>query len=262
EVYKMTSSPKGYAVIFNYKKFDSSLKFPSEKFDERLGSDKDTASLVRLWKAYDFEVPEPYLDLSYDETKAAVNKLALKDYSQYDCLAIFLMSHGKEDFIYTSDGGELKINEIRKRFSNARCRSLAGKPKLFFIQACRGEKKDFGTIVQDGPKTPEEHQETPYKFDLSPHNKGASTAEMADFLLAYSTVGGHASFRNTADGSRFIRALVTTFALHSGSEDVLSMLTRVNREVNRQGDIGNKQVSQPETTLTKKLFLWPGLKFE
>ena len=79
-------------------------------------------------------------------------------------------------------------------------------------------------------------------------------------LLAFSSVSGHASFRNTANGSRFIRTLVEVFREYAGKEDLLSMLTIVNNEVSKLGDIGDKQIPEPLTTLRKKVYFWPGLK--
>ena len=78
-------------------------------------------------------------------------------------------------------------------------------------------------------------------------------------LMAYSTVSGYASFRNPRDGSRFVRCLVEVFREKAGHEDVLSMLTMVNNSISSMGEVDSKQVGQPTSTLTKKLFFWPGL---
>ena len=80
----------------------------------------------------------------------------------------------------------------------------------------------------------------------------------SDFLLAYSTVNHYVSYRNELDGSRFVRCLVEVFQEKAGHEDVLSMLIMVNDKLSKMGEIGKKQIGQPTTTLTKKLFLWPG----
>ena len=48
------------------------------------------------------------------------------------------------------------------------------------------------------------------------------------------------------------------FQEKAGHEDVLSMLIMVNDKLSKMGEIGKKQIGQPTTTLTKKLFLWPG----
>ena len=72
-------------------------------------------------------------------------------------------------------------------------------------------------------------------------------------------VNHYASYRHKVYGSRFVRCLVEVFREKAGHEDVLSMLIMVNDKLNKTGEIGKKQIGQPTTTLTKKLFLWPEL---
>lgn len=57
------------------------------------------------------------------------------DYSHYDCLLVVVMSHGENGKIYAHDLPETyDVKEVWTPFlPNA---SLAGKPKLFFIQVC------------------------------------------------------------------------------------------------------------------------------
>jgi hypothetical protein len=86
--------------------------------------------------------------------------------------------------------------------------------------------------------------------------------ECADILVAFSCFEGHASFRHTQDGSFFIQNLVDVFRRYASHEDVLSMLTIVNKRVSEKGQLGAKQVPQSQFTLTKKLFFWPGIDFD
>ena len=53
---------------------------------------------------------------------------------------VVLMSHGADDFIYGSDIEKVHIPSIVDKFKPNKCPALQGKPKLFFIQACRGRK--------------------------------------------------------------------------------------------------------------------------
>ncbi|KAK3735750.1 hypothetical protein QZH41_000626 [Actinostola sp. cb2023] len=156
----------------------------------------------------------------------------------------------------------MEVSDVRKRFDNAHCESLCGKPKLFFIQACRGKSTDFGRTVSDAPSENNENENAESQADRPTFNlkrkthKGPSTSENADILLAYSSVEGYTSYHNTGSGSRFIRSLVQIFQDYAGIEDVQGMLTRVINKVNSDGEIGSKQ----ETTLTKKVFFWPGMR--
>jgi len=51
-----------------------------------------------------------------------------------------------------SDGDILPIKTARDKFSN--CETLRGKPKLFFIKACRGKKEDKGVPVMRDDASP------------------------------------------------------------------------------------------------------------
>jgi len=97
------------------------------------------------------------------------------------------MSHGEEGSIYGVDKS-IDLDQIINPFKLNK--TLAGKPKLFFIQACRGNK--FMEGVDSNPF------ETQYVNKLPME---------ADFLFAYSTVSGYFSWRNSTNGSWFIQSL-------------------------------------------------------
>ncbi|KAH9376435.1 hypothetical protein HPB48_022606 [Haemaphysalis longicornis] len=62
-----------------------------------------------------------------------------KSHKDADCLVIILMSHGTEGVIEGTDGEELNLyQDVYQLFNNENCSALQGKPKLFFVQACRG----------------------------------------------------------------------------------------------------------------------------
>ena len=50
-------------------------------------------------------------------------------------------------------------------------------------------------------------------------------------MIAYSTIPGCVSWRNLRKGSVFISRLVTIFKSYAATEDVQTMLTRVNNDV-------------------------------
>lgn len=57
-----------------------------------------------------------------------------EDHSNSASFACVLLSHGgKEGLIFGTDGSE-RFEELTKYFKGDRCKSLVGKPKLFFIQ--------------------------------------------------------------------------------------------------------------------------------
>ena len=59
--------------------------------------------------------------------------VANEDHSQNDCFVCLVLSYGEEGYIYAKDG-KISINELMDPIKGNNCPSLAGKPKLFFIQ--------------------------------------------------------------------------------------------------------------------------------
>lgn len=90
-----------------------------------------------------------------------------------------VLSHGEQGIIYAKDGAYKPEDNLWGRFTGDKCVSLAGKPKLFFIQACQGDRLDTGvhlrTQVDGGGAS----------FKIPNH---------ADFLIAYSTIPGKNNF--------------------------------------------------------------------
>lgn len=266
-VYPMRSKPRGIALIINNEVFKHSTESTKreqeqEKLDVRHGSAEDVKALEKLFEALDFKV-KAERNKGRDEIFKILEDAAFADHSDYDCFVLWLMSHGQDGQFYGADGQTIPIETVRDLFT--KCTTLKGKPKIVFIQACRGTQKGQG-VVADAPKSPTEQGQEPTANDNEDHsdigfnfNLSKVIAEHADILIANSTISGYASFRNPRQGSRFVRCVVDVFQEFAGHEDVLSMLTMVNQRVSEMGEYGTKQVSEPSSTLTKKLFFWPGL---
>ena len=63
--------------------------------------------------------------------------------SRFECddycsAVVVLMSHGNTGVIKGIDETSVQLRNIYSMFEGHRCPALLGKPKLFFIQACRG----------------------------------------------------------------------------------------------------------------------------
>lgn len=126
-----------------------------------------------------------------------------------DCFVCCVLSHGEKGGVCGSDGGVVSVDEIREPFTGLYCRSLAGKPKLFFIQACRGGKNQLRVKVQaDAPEDEESEMEVDGDdFDIT-------IPADTDFLIARSTTDGHLSYRKPEEGSWFIQSLCRNLEKH------------------------------------------------
>lgn len=67
----------------------------------------------------------------------------LKSFHSYSCLMVFILTHGSNDGVLKGrDLNEIPVEKLSEIFNSERCKDLAGKPKIFFIQACRGANLD------------------------------------------------------------------------------------------------------------------------
>ncbi len=69
-----------------------------------------------------------------------------QSHSSYDSFVCVILSHGSDGVIYASDG-IIPVDKFIGYFRADRCASLVGKPKMFFIQACRGSHFDKGVAM-------------------------------------------------------------------------------------------------------------------
>ena len=251
DVYNMTSSPRGEALIINNKTFLNHSK-------DRQGSEHDVLEVHKLFQDLGFKVTTKE-NLTKNEFLGELDAMACEDHSRYDCFVLWLMSHGDEDFVYGTDDEKIYLDTVRELFSNSSCSSLDGKPKVFFTQACRGDGEEF--VESDGPQSARAPQKT---LPLSERAKPANqlSHSRAHFLEAYSTVDGFYSYRNEKRGSYFVQCVVEVFRERVAHDDIDTMLIEVNRRLSQmQGRVlrgeGVKQVKltcEFINRLTKKLY--------
>lgn len=103
------------------------------------------------------------------------------DHKDNDCLLIAILSHGELGFLHSKDT-HYKLESITSYFSADRCPSLAGKPKLFFIQACQGDNLDGGAVMRREATETDSNGYQSMSYTIPVH---------ADFLIAYSTIPGN-----------------------------------------------------------------------
>jgi len=210
--YNMEHPRRGKAVIFNHRDFH-----PDQQMKMRSGTDVDRDALGRVLQGLDFDVTI-YNDLKKSELFAILDRLSTEDHSDADALVVSFLSHGDTGVLYTYDE-ILKSDQLWSRFTADRCPTLAGKPKIFFIQACQGDQLDGGTTLVPG-RTQTDGSVVSYKIPSH-----------ADFLLCFSTVPGYYSWRNTTNGSWFVQALSACLRQYGRNTDLLTLMTRVNRLV-------------------------------
>lgn len=247
DYYLFTNKPRGLCIVINNEEFQKSLK--------RVGSHEDERALRETFTALGFDV-QVYNNVPSDEMKRLLEEKGRRNFHREDSLVVCVLSHGLKDCVYGSDDVQVPLRVLTQPFTSLNAPTLAGKPKLFFIQACQGTGYQRGSLPYI-PK-PEEVTEPPHLEEDAGPVPGETVPWGADFLLGMSTVPGCKSFRSTKTGSIYIQELckqINESAQSREMDDILTVLTRVNRIVSKGAFLNYKQMPEPKYTLTKKVVL-------
>lgn len=156
--------------------------------------------LTRLFLKMHFLV-EVRNDLQGPDMLNVIKEFAEKDHSRMDVFVCCILSHGAIGTVMGTDGQYILIRDFTLPFAESR--TLANKPKLFFIQACQGTNMDRGVCIENSQETiiADGIYEKDAKMVVS------SIPLEADFLIGMSTVAHFVSMRNTTEGSIYIQEL-------------------------------------------------------
>lgn len=227
----------GQCIIINNKNFDRRTGM-----NQRNGTDVDAANAMKVFAKLGYKV-KVYNDQSVEQMKHVLTSVSKEDHSAAASFICVLLSHGDEGVFFGTDGS-IELKYLTSLFRGDRCKSLVGKPKLFFIQACRGTDLDAG-IETD-----------------SPDDESTRIPVEADFLYAYSTAPGYYSWRNTMTGSWFMQSLCDMVSKYGRELELLHIMTRVNHKVavefesisNSPGFNAKKQIPCIVSMLTKEMY--------
>lgn len=183
-------TPHGLALIISNDKFDSSTQL-----DDRICSPWDDKRLATTLLALGYRVVLKK-NQTAAEIKGHLETIQLNEPGELcikqddDSFIFCISSHGKwdekakADFIYGKDGGKVYLQRLAYEKLNCRASpSLYAKPKLFFVQACRGvEKGQAGSLRADG-----DEDSAPLPLE-------------SDFLFSYATAPETKAFRYDPNG--------------------------------------------------------------
>ena len=124
--------------------------FKNKPNHRREGTENDELELVSTWEKLGCR---NRIRVERDLTKYQMIKVLkefrakLRSVKSCDFMVIIILSHGKRDvrtgadYIMDINMNGLEISKIKSMFIDGyKCPSMIGRPKLFFIQACRGGK--------------------------------------------------------------------------------------------------------------------------
>ena len=220
---------QGLVIIFNHTSFEPELMKEKREY-----SDVDCEALINCFQTLRFKC-ELYHDMKKSEINNKLQEVKRdKSLKEYDAFAVVVLSHGDKNVIFAKDAPYFP-DTLLSPFSDSSCPSLAGKPKLFFIQACRGRKSDPGYDLNN-PETvsitnPVGKVFLPPDYDNYDNDCTLFSADLQkDFLVMFATMPGHYAFKNNR-GSWFIRSLCEELLEKSACLHLLQILNFVCQKV-------------------------------
>ena len=210
--YSMKALKHGIALIINNRNFKNSKAHPV-----REGTERDEYNLIQTFYylgyrpvvcndlnsakvCYIFENLDSFLADSGASTKTA-----------NDSFVCCILSHGTKDSIIGSDSQPIPRDYIEQQ--TGRSLILNGKPKIFFMQACRG--RDYGS--EPVPT---------YRVQAD-----GGDSDRADLYVCCAAVSGDKSFRDTLLGSWFITELCKILCEFGTCHNLNEIQTKLNAEV-------------------------------
>lgn len=183
-----------------------------------------------------------------------------------------ILTHDLVSYLYAHDN-KYTLHTIWECFTDEQCPTLKNKPRIFLIQACQGDRIDYGHHM---PRTPSaEHLQEPLSHHLmekSPRSlirtpgrdmfnsmksrkyvpfdeiqlDPKKNLPQKDFLVVYSTMPGYYSYRDKKLGTWYIEALCNVLNEKCDQLDLLNMLTVVNQQVAINYESDNKSETKKQ----------------
>uniref|UniRef100_A0A8C6SE94 Caspase-2 n=1 Tax=Neogobius melanostomus TaxID=47308 RepID=A0A8C6SE94_9GOBI len=274
--YKMNSSPRGLALVISNVAFDP---LAAPELDLRKGGEVDDEVLRKVFTELDYIVTVQR-NLTAQDMRVCIESFSRRpEHRTVDSCVLCLLSHGVEGAVYGTDGQLLQLDWVFESFDNAHCPLLQNKPKMFFIQACRGDM-DCGVEQTDGPP----RTCSPSCEQLDAGREGQSDANLrqrddlgrpriklpqrSDMICGFASLKGQnictAAMRNTKRGSWFVQDLNTVLRLRAKDTHLADMLVQVNSRIKeREGHAPGtahhrcKEMSEFTSSLCKDLYFFP-----
>ena len=205
----------------------------------RAGTEKDEQDLKRAWE---------YLGCKNNvEIKRDLNKhqmiKALRCFRDSlekinpDYCVVCILSHGnlnkkkQRDEVMDANLEMISMNKIKNMFVDGRqCAAMIGKPKLFFIQACRG-KQNQNMIDTDMSETDGDDSNADMEED------GKKYVNKSWFFVYQSTIKGYSSNRHPQNGTIFIQSLCKELMENGRKIDLSTISSSVNQRIMRKFNI-------------------------
>ena len=211
--YEMSQWPHGVAVIINNEMF--------LRQNTREGTDIDEKNLAQVLHYLGYKV-EVHKNCSAKDIMDIVEENGKCDHSRYDSFICCILSHGSNGGIFGTDSYRVPLCNISEKLNEQNCKSLAEKPKIFFLQC------------------------------------DCDTAELSsgNFYYSFASARGHNAWRNIDEGAWYITELCRALATHARYASLNDMMDVVNAEVKKYENEGYRQVTKVDKRTNKDIFFF------
>ena len=122
-------------LVFNHKHFH-----PRFQLNERKGTELDVSAIDSTFSKLGWDVIKHHDATAADISKVMTDIQCSRETESLAALAIFILSHGEDNgTVFAQDSMYRVDNDVLQKLSADKCPALAGKPKLIFVQACKGQ---------------------------------------------------------------------------------------------------------------------------
>ena len=130
-----------------------------------------------------------------------------------------------DDAVCGTDGVMVKVHELEKYFYATNCPSLAGIPKVFMIDACRGGEKEK---VHSFPS-----KSVPQSVSV-PISIGGRVRDAADIMTIFASTRGHtADYYYGKVGSILIQTFAKVIEEVSADKNLTGIMKKVQRKIKK-----------------------------
>ncbi|XP_016103220.1 caspase-14-like isoform X1 [Sinocyclocheilus grahami] len=117
----------------------------------------------------------------------------MRDQQHISCIMVSVSCHGSVDELAGVDANRIKVSEIIEPFSDDNCPRLKGIPKIFILDACRGDVEDEGV-----------HRYSPQQMDTNMkilrYRTNYAPPVINDMFTVYPAMLGYATFGTDKGG--------------------------------------------------------------
>ncbi|XP_021709829.1 caspase-8 [Aedes aegypti] len=190
----------------------------------RRGSQHDHKLVIDFFNELNAKVIYSHQDPKVRKVKTTMENVRKMDFGAYSCLIIVIMSHGDIKNQICALDGKYNLDDDIVDPTRAN-KSLRGRPKIFIVQACKGQN----LIEADCNKT---------------------VPSPSDILICFSTYEGTPAFRIVDEGTYFIQTLIKMLR-EMPEMSIVEIMPLIRSEFRSKGI---RQVPTDMSTLTKSFF--------